>query len=56
MDPVDKVITPIWMPHIIKTYKEIQPDLVVSDFFFNTGAHAADELGIPCVLNIAIAL
>ena len=56
IDPVDKIMTPVWMPHIIQTYKEIQPDLVVSDFLLNSGAHAADELGIPCVINIPIAL
>ena len=55
-DPVDMIGDPLWEPKIIEEFKRLKPDLVVGDFFFKTGIYAADELGIPSVLNIGITL
>ena len=56
MDPVDKIMFPLWEPKVIEEYKTLKPDLVVGDWFFRVGITAADELGIPSVLNVGICL
>ena len=42
----------MWKPHGIKKIKEINPDIVVCDFFARVGIYAADEMGIPSIVNI----
>ena len=56
LDPLDKIMFPLWEPKLIQEYKSLKPDIVVGDWFFRAGITAADELGIPSVLNNAIAL
>jgi hypothetical protein len=31
--------------------KDLQPDIIVCDFFSRNGVFAADEMGIPSVIN-----
>jgi hypothetical protein len=31
--------------------KDLQPDIIVCDFFSRLGVFAADEMGIPSVIN-----
>lgn len=47
---------PLWEPKMVEEFKTLKPDLVVGDFFYRSGITAADELGIPSVLNVAIVL
>ena len=53
MKDAKEVFIQMWEPHCIAAVKQLKPDLVVCDFFSRNGALAADEMGIPSVLNIA---
>ena len=54
-DPNERFIEE-WRPHCFKAVKDLAPDLVVSEFFSRNGAIAADELGIPSVINVGMPL
>ena len=41
----------VWNPMIKEEIKKINPDVVVSDFVSRAGTLAADDLGIPCLIN-----
>ena len=41
-----------WKPYVYEKVKEINPDVVVYDFWSKPGAIAADKLGIPSLMNI----
>ena len=42
----------MWSPFVLEELRNIKPDIVVSDFFSRPGTMAADELGIPVVINV----
>ena len=54
-DPKELYIQ-MWEPHCIAAVKELNPDMVVCDFFSRNGILAADQMGIPSVVQIAIPL
>ena len=41
-----------WKVFAIEEIKKIKPDIVVCDFVSKVGVMAADELGIPSVINV----
>lgn len=41
----------MWEPSCKKAIKDLKPDLVVCDFYTRLGVEAADEMGIPSVIN-----
>lgn len=41
----------MWEPECKKAIKDLKPDLVICDFFTRLGVEAADEMGIPSVIN-----
>lgn len=41
-----------WSGFAIEEIKKIKPDIIVCDFVSRAGILAADEMGIPCVINI----
>lgn len=54
-DPLENFIN-LWRPHCIKACKELKPDLIVCDVWSRYGAIAADEMGIPSVINSPLPL
>ena len=50
-DSGDELYLTLWAPSCIKVCKDLKPDIIVCDFFSRAGAFAADEMGIPCVIN-----
>lgn len=51
-DATDESYLRLWEPHCIKAVHELNPDIVVCDFFSRNGILAADEMGIPSVINV----
>lgn len=49
-DVPDVVIFPRWEPFAEKALKEINPDIVVGDFFTRVGVTIADKMKIPSVI------
>lgn len=43
---------PVWEQMFKDEIIKIEPDIIVCDFFTRVGVHIADELKIPCVINI----
>ena len=41
-----------WGPIVIPVIKNLKPDIVVCDWFSRCGGYAADEMGIPCVIQV----
>jgi len=41
-----------WKGILKEELRRLDPDLVVSDFYSVSGQFAADELNIPCIINI----
>jgi hypothetical protein len=50
-DSGDEVYLNLWKPSCVKACKELKPDIIVCDFFSRNGVFAADEMGIPVVIN-----
>jgi len=42
----------MWRQLVKKELQRIKPDVVVCDFYTRVGCEAADELGIPSVVNV----
>jgi UDP:flavonoid glycosyltransferase YjiC (YdhE family) len=50
IDPKDKFVE-AWKPGCMAKIRELKPDIIVADILGKPGLLAADEMGIPCVLN-----
>ena len=46
----------MWRPHCIEACKKLNPDIIVCDIWSRNGIIAADELGIPSVINSPLPL
>jgi len=47
-----KLMFEMWEPSLFKAVKDLQPDIVICDFVTGMlGALAADEMGVPSIIN-----
>jgi len=51
IDPKDKFMI-AWEEGCIAKVKELKPDILVNDMLARPGFYAADQMGIPSILNM----
>ena len=51
-DDPEEMYVNAWTPGCIKVCQDLKPDIIVCDVFSRAGAMAADQMGIPSVLNL----